>query len=404
MPRHPVRPRPAAILRIAAALLLAVAASGDAWAIVRCQVDGRDVNPANGNTTAGVTGLMVCREEDGRLVRERELKDGVFMGLERIQLPGGGVRERQVNARGNSDGPFSERDAKGTLRFEGQYSNGTSIGLHRRFFDTGRPERLTFFNEGREQAVIEYNPDGSLRSLRCAAQSVMAEDRSPCGFDGRSQANELRDGRGRLAARETWQQGRLVERTTLREDGTPSGEQRVVDGRRVHREFSPGDGKPVLRRERVFEKDEAPLRASGLRVAEREWGPAGQPVRETLFTDGLPVSEQLWYLNGRVRIRRLMEYLLLADGRSRSTLLREESFNDDGTLSARTTQRDGMLTGLQRYYDERGVLRREDLYTDAEPGRRGQRTRLLSRKGFDEKGTLVAEDEFFEDGSRKLRP
>ncbi|MCE2949876.1 MAG: toxin-antitoxin system YwqK family antitoxin [bacterium] len=404
MLRHPVRPRLAATLRIAAALLLTVIGSADAWAIVRCQVDGRDVNPANGNTTAGLTGLMVCREADGRLVRERELKNGVFMGLERIQLPGGGVRERQVNERGNSDGPYSERDAKGTLRIDGQYSNGASIGLHRRFFDNGRPERFAFFSDGREQAVIEYHADGSLRSLRCAAQSVMTEDRTLCGFDGRAQVNEVRDSRGRLAARETWQQGRLLERTALREDGTPSGEQKVEDGRRVHREFSPGDGKPVLRRERVFEKDDALLRAGGRLAAEREWGPAGQPVRETLFADGLPVSEQLWYLNGQVRVRRLLEYLPLADGRNRSTLLREESFSDGGTLSARTTQRDGMLTGLQRYYDERGVLRREDLYTEAEPGRRGQRTRLLSRKSFDEKGTLVAEDEFFEDGSRKLKP
>ncbi len=403
MTRHPARPRPAA-LHIAATLLLAVAASGEAWANVRCQVDGRDVNPANGNTTAGLTGLMVCREADGRVVRERELKDGVFMGLERIQLPGGGVRERQVNARGNSDGPYSERDAKGTLRIDGQYSNGASIGLHRRFFDTGRPERLAFFSEGREQAVIEYNPDGSLRSLRCAAQSVMTEDRTPCGFDGRAQMNELRDGRGRLAARETWQQGRLVERTTLNEDGSVSGEQKVEDGRRVHREFSLADGKPVPRRERVFEKDDAPLRAAGSRVSEREWAPAGQRVRETLYSEGLPASEQLWYLNGQVRVRRLIEHQLLADGRRRSTLVREESFRDDGTLSARTTQRDGMLTGLQRYYDERGVLRREDLHAEAEPGRRGQAARLLARKTFDERGKLVTDDEFFEDGSRKTRP
>ena len=67
-----------------------------------CEINGIAVNPANGNTTVGKTGLMRCRDRDTReLVREQQIQSGTFMGLVRLYESGRLVKEYSVNARGN---------------------------------------------------------------------------------------------------------------------------------------------------------------------------------------------------------------------------------------------------------------------------------------------------------------
>jgi hypothetical protein len=73
-----------AVLSLAAAPLAALALAPPALAVPVCEVDGQHVNPSNGATTAGKTGLMRCRDgEGGPVVREQELQQGRFMGLVR---------------------------------------------------------------------------------------------------------------------------------------------------------------------------------------------------------------------------------------------------------------------------------------------------------------------------------
>lgn len=44
-----------------------------AHAVQDCEMNGQHVNPSNGSTTAGKTGIMKCRDRDsGKLVREEE--------------------------------------------------------------------------------------------------------------------------------------------------------------------------------------------------------------------------------------------------------------------------------------------------------------------------------------------
>ena len=67
-----------------AAALAALCQLPLALAVQVCELDGQHVNPSNGATTAGKTGLMRCREgEGGPVVREQELQQGKFMGLVR---------------------------------------------------------------------------------------------------------------------------------------------------------------------------------------------------------------------------------------------------------------------------------------------------------------------------------
>ncbi len=379
-------------------LLFVAAGAGSLHAQpLNCEVNGKSVNPSNGYTTQGLSGMMVCRHEDGRIQREQELRDGKFIGLDRIVGFDGMVRERQVNDRGNTDGRMTERDAQGRLRYEGQYSNGRSVGVHRRYDEAGKLRRITFYEAEQERAAFDYNADGSLHELRCAKVSVVPEDRVPCGFDAKPQTVELRNERF-VFARETRQAGALIARTGLRADGTVQSELLMESGKRVSREY--GDDGKSLRRERVFEVDDGSLRAGGPLVREREWAGRDQLVRDARYDKGLLVAEELWHQNGQPKARRAIETETINS--RRVATVREESFRDDGSLAARNIERDHMPVGLQRYYDERGQLRREDNYSSPPAGSR-ERSRLLSRKTWDEGGRVVSDDEFFEDGSRKAR-
>jgi hypothetical protein len=91
---------PAAARPFAAALAFACA---PALAVERCELNSQSVNPSNGSTTAGKSGLMRCRDGDGGpVVREQELQNGVFMGVVRYfkdgELDAGGavVRDDEV--------------------------------------------------------------------------------------------------------------------------------------------------------------------------------------------------------------------------------------------------------------------------------------------------------------------
>ena len=64
-------------------LLWAVVAllSTPAWAVQRCELNGESVNPNNGHTTAGKSGVMRCTDEDGQVRRrEQTLHEGRFVG------------------------------------------------------------------------------------------------------------------------------------------------------------------------------------------------------------------------------------------------------------------------------------------------------------------------------------
>jgi hypothetical protein len=74
-----------------------------------CELNGRGVNPANGATTAGKTGLLRCKDRaSGELQREEQVQNGVSMGLVRIYEKGKLAKEHSVNAKGNIQGRARE--------------------------------------------------------------------------------------------------------------------------------------------------------------------------------------------------------------------------------------------------------------------------------------------------------
>src|SRR5678816_3281604 len=96
------------------AIVLAIPAVG--LAVQDCEISGQHVNPANGATTEGKTGIMKCRDRDtGKLVREEEDRNGRSVGYRKFIEFSGDTISANYNERGNRDGESKRFDPSGTL-------------------------------------------------------------------------------------------------------------------------------------------------------------------------------------------------------------------------------------------------------------------------------------------------
>jgi antitoxin component YwqK of YwqJK toxin-antitoxin module len=409
--------------------LTAALLASQVQAQTQCEVNGKEVNPAHGGTTAGVTGLMRCRDREGRLTREQELQDGKFMGLHRYYQDGKLVRERRVNERGNNHGIEKHFWPGGQVKSEANYDNGSEMGASRHYFESGQLSRVTFYEiierSSREAASINYNTDGSLREIRCAARSVMPEDRTPCGFAGRRTSTFfiLPDNKPEKSAEQTWDNGRLLAYSTYRAGPFATGnvpsrrgqlhtEARYENGpgtARIHRSYDTEghpDNKNTLREERIYEaaRDADTDRLSNTRaplVSFKKWSPREQLIQHTRYTGGQLAQDEQWWLNGQIKLRTSRE------GDGPAARMRSEHFGDDGKLRARTLETlEGDSTGVQQAFHPNGRLAIEETYSTPTAERRnryGGNTRVIARKEWDESGKLLADDEILEDGSRRKR-
>jgi len=379
-------------------LIAGIACATSASAIIRCEVNGQSGNPNNGAETAGLTGLMRCRDEDsGKLQREQELRHGKYLGVERFfDREGRVTRERTVNERGNSQGRVTEFWPNGQVKREETAENGRTQGPVWRFSEQGKLERVSFHAEGREQFVMEYNPAGQPTRLQCPSTGLFAEDRAPCGFADTADT-VLYTSRGAKAAQVRYGQGRLLRSTEWDANGAMAAQQLRENGRRVHRQYSTEGDKVVLREERVFDADDRNLPdRRGALASWRRWGASAQIIEQRHFANGREVSLERWYLNGAVRERTSVQ------GEGEQARTQRELFNDEGQRTQRQLlTAEQQPTGPQQVFHANGRLAREDVYST--PDDRG-RTRLQSRKEWDEAGQLTADDTLLEDGSRQRKP
>ncbi|WP_235504113.1 MULTISPECIES: toxin-antitoxin system YwqK family antitoxin [unclassified Acidovorax] len=380
-------------------LIAASAYTSSVSAIIRCELDGQPLNVSNGAELAGKSGQVRCREEDtGHLQREQELRNGRFIGQERMfDREGRLLRERTVNERGNSQGRVVEFWPNGKVRREETVDNGRTQGAVRRYDASGRLERVSFHSDGEEVFHLEYNSKSQPMRLLCPRASVLPDDRKLCGFDGATDT-ELFAESGARSAQLRYDQGRVLSATEWSSDGVVAAQQSVVDGRRVHRSFYTEGGKSVLREERVFTPDERSLRDTrGQLLMTRRYGSSGQPIEQRNFEGGREVQVERWYLNGSVRERSTWS------GTGPQARLLREMYRDDGKLARRDQlNADQWPVGTQQAFHDNGRLAMEEQYATT-PDARG-RTRLTARKQWDDTGKLVADDIILEDGSRQRKP
>ncbi len=359
-----------------------------------CDIAGESVNPNNGHTTAGKTGLMRCRDRDtGTPVREQEIQNGRFMGVVRYYDDQGELqREHSVNERGNRDGVAREFKGK-QLVLEENLRNGSNVGLSRRWHANGQLLRVTFYGDnGREQAVAEFTSQGKLRELRCAAQPQLAphvDDATWCGHTGRAGMVTLHAEDGRAVGSLVHERGERRRSEYLHANGKPSQQVESTAEGGVERSFSDTGTKRrerqwVMREGRRVTTLEREYHESGTLVHERQWKP-GERTNDLML-------EQQWYLNGQLKTKQAYE-------RSGEQLLRNESrFHDNGRLSFEgrwllAGRYDEQPRGVHKSFDPDGKLRLERFYDE--------RGRITRERELDDSGKVERDDAVFEDGSRK---
>jgi antitoxin component YwqK of YwqJK toxin-antitoxin module len=365
---------------------------GSAHAVQDCDIAGVGVTPANGNTTAGKTGLMRCRDRDsGVIQREQQVQNGAFFGLVRTYQDGRPFKEYHVNAKGNMEGPAREFDRNGQVVRQSVYVDSNERGLVQTFYPTGARETLSFNAEnGRTAASAEFTPAGQLSALRCADRPLLApafDDARACGFAGSPSQVELFDARGRVRQRVSYVDGQRVRWESLFDDGQAETISEIVGNQSVARRFWPGGAKrqeihAVTIDRRTVRQRELDYSERGTLVREQRWAP-----------DGTPTSDDNFYLNGQPRSRAVHG----GSGAQRFVDLAE--FHDSGRPASKGRYRAGPRgapttpLGVHQHFDERGGLAAETTYDE--------RGRVARERVFDEGGRLLRDDEVFEDGSRK---
>ena len=399
MNRHILCTRSAALL-----CLLCIPASSHAVHV--CELNGQWVNPGNGSTTAGKTGLMKCRDgENGPVVREQELQNGVFMGLVRYYQDSVLEREYSVNGKGNREGRSREFAATAggsnpVLREE-TLRNSTTIGIARTWHASGQLKRVTFHNdEGRSEAVAEFTADGKLTELRCAGRAQLAphaNDAQWCGHSGNvSAAVTLYAADGQTRGTLTHERGELRKSELLWPNGKLRQQTESTAQGGKERTFSQ---EGVKRREAEWVVQGSSTAGTGLRritVLDREYHDSGTLLRERRWTPaerGADLAiDQRWYLNGQPRET---QAFITLDGRAGQ---RNTRYHDNGQVAFEgvyvSAGRSGQqAVGTHKTFDTNGRLRAERHY---DAGGRVSREREL-----DEAGAVKRDEELFEDGSRK---
>ena len=125
----------------------------DGWRSESCDPDGQQVNPSNGSTTEGKTGLMRCRDgEGGPVVREQELKNGVFMGAVRYYKDGvssastASTSAATATAR-RASGSARQRRRQARAGEEETLRDGRTVGLARSWYPSGQLRRVAFHDD-----------------------------------------------------------------------------------------------------------------------------------------------------------------------------------------------------------------------------------------------------------------
>jgi len=362
--------------------------------IESCDINGESVSPNNGNTTAGKTGLMRCRDrETGQLVREEELRNGKFIGLVRFYDDKGELRrEHSLNERGNRDGVAREFNGR-QLVLEENMRNGSNAGLSRRWDAKGALQRVTFYgDDGREQAYAEFTVQGKLHQLRCAPEPQLApfaDDATWCGHKGSASSVTLHADDGRVIASRVYERGEFRRMEDLGPSGKPVLQMESTGDGGVERRFY---NSGTLRLERHWGLQDK-RRVTAL---EREYHESGTLTRERQWKRGDRSSELVlerqWYLNGQLRDKQAYE-------REGEQLLRQDTrYHDNGRvmfegrwlLAGRYDERP---RGVHQSFDSDGKLRLERHYDE--------RGRIQREREFDDNGKVERDDAVFEDGSRK---
>ncbi len=358
-----------------------------------CELNGRSVNPDNGATTAGQTGILRCKNRaTGELQREEQLQNGVSMGLVRIYEKGKLAKEHTLNAKGNLQGRAREFSPNGRVLREATYDDGQERGLARSYYPDGKLRRVIFYPDtgsGSERGSVEFTERGQLSALRCADAPTLApvvDDAKLCGFSGGPSQVDLFDARGNLRSRLSFLSGKRVRSQSFYDNGKTAALDETMGNQRTEQNYS---SEGVKRRETVFllveraaiRQREQSFSEKGTLVRDQRWNSAGEPiVDDSYYLNGQPSSKSAYSGSGNGRVVDITEFY---DSGQRAAQGRYQ-------IAGRGRQ---VPVGTHQRFNEKGTLIAESSF-DA-------KGRVTRERAWDENGELQRDDEVFEDGSRK---
>lgn len=438
--RHTSRRRIASLALGVCAIAMTVPASAQ---VEQCQVDGKWINLNHGGMTANLTGVVQCTR-DGKPTREIPYANGKVHGVQK-RFGGFGSAGQVVHteySEGKRNGVQRTFDADGRLLSEITYTNDRELGLSRYYHANGKIKRETdIAPRDQESLTHEYDDQGRLESITCGRQVTSPAGRGTCRYRDHSGVVETYYPGGGMRSRGQFKNGllegvherfdragALQQREEMR-GGVVHGIVRVVNpAGRILQEARYQEGlrhgplkvfheTGTLLEELIFEQGDL--------VRERTFFLNGEPRGDTLRSDDRIQARGFWD-NGKPRLEAtfvvpdqqrsrpnpsttFVPLRIDSDGADRFNewgavhgnwprTMRQEGtekrFHENGTAASEVTYRDGRREGRARAWHDNGQLAVELSYVAG---------RVTARKEFDERGALVKDEEYLEDGSRRRR-
>jgi antitoxin component YwqK of YwqJK toxin-antitoxin module len=346
--------------------------SGEAFSEqLNCTLKGEHVSPYNGATTAGKTGMVICKNEEGKVTREYELKDGKEIGRKMFVRYDGSREEYSVNEKGNTEGVKKLFNKDGKLIREGKYENGSTVGIHREWYDSGAIKSIHSENK----MSIDYDRDGKPYNIRCDKEKAHAkEDKEVCGWE---KPYEAKRGKGS----ETFVKGQLTKEIVYDFKGKLSSESVIENGIETTKKF--------------FETGEVKSIAT--------------------YKGRTPLTMKEFYMNGNVS----SEATIKPDG----DFLRKDlkTYYDDKTLSSEGSyimmrnfdQPDGLIKSYWQNSKPKMFENYKDGKNEGEVDIFDENGQLISKRTFAadilkreiiyKDGKVESDYEYYPDGSKKLK-
>ncbi len=369
-----------------------------------CLVDGAKVKLDLSLSDSVRDGTVKCFAA-GVPVVDLRIKGGRKTGLSRLALRGDESYRVERFVDGRREG-LSEQYDKKKLVGQEQFVGGERVWRKQLAENGSTKDYMRQYAKG--QVTLRLSDDGKVTSLSCLPEARGDEVTDAwCGFKG-ERVVQIYDGTNKVAAVRTFRDGRMT-----REE--------------------PGDSVYSARRSVSFDSngkkqgEERVSREDGTLESVTRWKAGEMDGDEELFSkDGKKVVTRVTWSGGVQKVR--AEFFLNGNPKVRDTV--------DGNLKTRTTffdlgakESESQLKKCDRYggWCENGTTRRwfEDGKLAEESGwllgqqdgaskrwfangqladeARWEKGVLRTRRQWDDKGALLSDDEFEEDGSRKLK-
>nr|WP_315475544.1 hypothetical protein [uncultured Undibacterium sp.] len=377
---------------------LSMCSASFAYQIEDCTLNGESVSTSNGSTTAGKTGIIICKDRStGLMSREREIKAGEIYGLYRLYQNGVLSLEYTDTKNGPRNGTTRKYAPNKQLIQEETEVMGQLQGLQREWYPDGALKKVEWIAEGKSPASVRFTKKAALHGVTCGSKPSLAphaDDASLCGFKGKAVTNTYYTDEGQKRATETILAGVIQQATSFDTNtGKIRNTMELKASEITETGFFENSNKQYETVINAAEKSRAFVRKSvfyesGSTKQEQKFSMLEIEAKRRNFM----TSEAQFYQNGQMR--QLQKFSI----EGRDYFKEVKSFNDKGALTSQAKYQqlgsyNNRPIGIHKTFFDDGKISYEEHHD--------KNGKVFRQKRWDESGKLIADDEVFEDGSRK---